>query len=296
MRNFVSILLVATIIANPFQAFAVDEPLIPVVPADKVKRDLPAPPPEKKKVSVKKGAIKDRTKVHMKPGVNEILEIAMGHLNRIVTPFDSPYVTTSSQADVSARDNVVYVGTTQEGPVTLFITEKGSEDTALSLTLIPRKIPPREMTLIMDGSDAGYYTSNKKAERWEKSLPYLAVIENLFKGIAKGDIAPGYKFEKRPKGRLPFCRQQGLEFDFSAGQTITGHNLLVHVGVAKNVSGKVVEFKEDTCGDWDVAAVAAYPLNVLEPRQATEVYVAVKKNFEEELRIERPSLLSSVEN
>jgi conjugal transfer pilus assembly protein TraK len=294
MRKHFLAIVFLTFTANPLQVLG-DEPLIPVVPADKVKKDLPAPLPEKNKVPISKGSIKDRTNIQMTPGVNEILEIAIGHLNRIVTPFESPFVTTSSQADVSARDNVVYVGTTQESPVTLFITEKGSEEAALSLTLIPRKIPPREMTLFLDGSSNVYFTANKRAEKWEKSLPYLAVIETLFKGIAKGDVPPGYKFEKHPKGQLPFCRQQGLNFDFSSGQTIIGHNLLVHIGVAKNISGKVVEFKEDTCGDWDVAAVAAYPSNVLEPRQSTEIYVATKKNLKEEIRIDRPSLLSSLE-
>ncbi len=79
--------------------------------------------------------------------MNEIVQVAQGHLNRIVTPFENPKVTSTSPATTEARDNVIYIGTSGTSPVTIFITEKGSEDLALSLTLIPKQIPPREIFL-----------------------------------------------------------------------------------------------------------------------------------------------------
>ena len=54
---------------------------------------------------------------------------------------------------------------------------------------------------------------------------------------------------------------------------MVGHRLSVSIGVATNVSGQPLEFKEQSCGDWDVAAVAAWPRNVLGPNERTEVYV-----------------------
>lgn len=270
-------------------------PLIPVVPAAKAKANLKPPPQSHNKKTVKQKIsqseqYKDRSQVPMEPGVNEIIQVSVNHLNRIVTPYSEPKITTSSPATTEIRDNVIYIGTTQEIPLTLFITEKGSEDQALSLTLIPRKIPPREIFLqLKDGTKLSTYT--KKAEKWEQSQPYVATIEQLFRTLALGELPPGYSFTTEPTGQLPACRQTGLAFDFEIGQTVVGHNLLVYIGVAKNVSPHVLEFIENTCGDWDIAAVAAFPRNVIHPGQRTEIYVAKKRNFKREIKVKRPSLL-----
>mgnify|MGYP000468769042 CR=1 FL=1 len=275
-------------------------PLIPVVPASKAKANLVPPPPIAKKRSVKtvlpKGVDStkkiDRSQITMQAGVNEIVQVAVSHLNRIVTPYEHPKVTTSSQATVDVRDNVIYIGSTSESPLTLFITEKGSEDQALSLTLIPKKIPPREIFLKLSATDSQSPMVTRKAEKWEKSQPYLLTIQTLFKAIALGELPTGYGFAKPLNDKSPYCRQTGLTFDFSKGQTISGHNLVVYVGVAENTSSTSIEFIEDTCGNWDVSAVAAFPRNALDPGEKTEIYVAKKKHYKREIKVERPSLLS----
>ena len=80
----------------------------------------------------------------MTPGVNQIIPVAIGHPNRIVTPFGNPEVVSTSLSggekegecgEVCIKENVVYVATDKEHPVTMFITEKGSETQALSLTI-----------------------------------------------------------------------------------------------------------------------------------------------------------------
>jgi hypothetical protein len=43
---------------------------------------------------------------------NELIPIAVGHLNRLVTPFDNPMVTTTSQATTSSKGKIVCVATT----------------------------------------------------------------------------------------------------------------------------------------------------------------------------------------
>jgi conjugal transfer pilus assembly protein TraK len=63
------------------------------------------------------------------------------HLNRLVMPFDNPVVTTTSQATTSSKGTIVYVATADETPVTLYITLGDNQDIALSLTLIPKRIP-----------------------------------------------------------------------------------------------------------------------------------------------------------
>lgn len=287
---FVSTLLFCTVVAAESPV-----PVIPVVPAAKAKANL-SPPPQKAAAVASSSAneavttYQDRSKVPMEPGVNEIIQVAVNHLNRIVTPYPEPKITTSSPATTEIRDNVIYIGTTQESPLTLFITEKGSEEQALSLTLIPRKIPPREIFLqLKEGTSNIRYT--KRAEKWEQSQPYVATIEQLFRTLALGQLPPGYSFEDDPNGELPACRQTGLAFDFQSGQTVMGHNLIVHIGIAKNTSPHAIEFIENTCGDWDVAAVSAFPRNVLNPGERTEIYVAQKRNYKREIKVKRPSLL-----
>lgn len=263
---------------------------IPSVPAAAAKANLePRPTPGL-----------DRRVLMMKPGVNEIVQVAQIHLNRIVTPFERPSVKTVSNATVETTDNVIYVSTPEESPVTLFVTETGSEDAALSLTLIPKKIPPRELTLRLAGHGSAVnmagsnLAASKKAEKWEKSQPYISSIESLFRALALGELPAGYKFNDKPIGELPACRQQGIRVDFSKGQTVVGASFVVQIGVATNVSSEPLEFMEDTCGNWDIAAVAAFPRVALQPGEKTEVYVAMKRNFRKEMTIKRPSLVGGM--
>lgn len=211
----------------------------------------------------------------MAPGVNEIVPIAVSHLNRIVTPFAEPTINTTSNATVTIEDNVVYVASNEENPVTLFITQKGSQARALSLTLVPRRIPPRELFLELEGgATQATMIGNPRAERWETSQPYIDTLRGVMRSLALGDIPQGYTLhDTNNQQRLPSCQQPGFSFRFAGGQTMVGHRLSVSIGVATNVSGQPLEFKEQSCGDWDVAAVAAWPRNVLGPNERTEVFV-----------------------
>ena len=248
-------------------------------------------------------AISEEAVLTMTPGVNQIIPVAIGHPNRIVTPFGNPEVVSTSLSggqkegecgEVCIKDNVVYVATDKEHPVTMFITEKGSETQALSLTMVPRKIPPREVFLKMDGqSIAGGLYSSPKAEKWEKSQPYVETIRTVFRKLALGEIPQGYTMTEVPDTVAPpVCDQPGIEASFREGQMVIGHSLSVFVGVAENVSGNAIEFQEATCGDWDVAAVTTWPHKVLEPGQKTEVYIARKEIKGKAPSSKRPSLLS----
>ena len=87
--------------------------------------------------------------VIVQPGVNTIIPASISHLNRIVTPFDKPIVQTVSSAEIKTVENVIYVSTKDESPVTMYITPKDDESVAISLTLAPRKVPPIQANLII---------------------------------------------------------------------------------------------------------------------------------------------------
>ena len=83
----------------------------------------------------------------MRPGVNEIIPISVGQMNRIITPFTHAEVVTASGVQPEIRDSTIYLAPGDDKIITFFVTEKGSEGVALSLTLVPKAIPPREIRL-----------------------------------------------------------------------------------------------------------------------------------------------------
>ena len=95
-------------------------------------------------------------------GKNIMIPVALGFTNRFVTPFADPVVVSTSLSmagqngtgEVLIRNNTVYVSTTKDYPVTMFITQRDSEQYAISLTLLPRRIPPREIVFTIDGYTA----------------------------------------------------------------------------------------------------------------------------------------------
>jgi len=263
-----------------------DENSIPVVPASVAKAGMQSPP------SSSSAQNADDSSFVVNPGTNVIVKVAVNHLNRFVTPFETPEIKTQSTAMVTEiAENVVYIGTDQQDPVTVYIKEKGSEEQAISLTLIPIQIPPREITLKLPDSNPLNFVGTAKARKWEEAQPYVATLELLLRTVALGDMPRGYKLANTPQGQLPACRQAGLQFDFANGQSLIGSNLDVQIGVITNVSNIPIEFVEDTCGDWNVAAVSVFPRHTLQPFEKTEVYVVIKKNMQKAIAPKRRSLV-----
>ena len=246
--------------------------------------------------------------IRMRPGENIFIPIAVGHPNRILTPFRNPQVVSTTLSsgskqgecgEICVRDSVVYISTDKTFPVTAFITESGREDIALSVTMMPRQVPPREVKLMLpeDVMEALRFedaagTSAAKAAVWEASMPYVETVRSLFRTIALGSVPQGYNLRgAKPKDPLPVCKHPGLSFDFNKGQILEGYNLSVYVGVVRNMADSPVEFREQRCGGWRIAAVTSWPLKVLKPGQAAEVYIAVKRIEEQPASTVRKPLI-----
>lgn len=275
------------------------EAVIPAVPSS-VKRNLPKAPeidPNAQKQVVHYGTklkTDGSNQLMVQAGTNEIVKIAIGHLNRLVTPFSNPEITTASTLTSEIKKNVVYIGTNDTAPVTMYIRQRGSEDTAISLTLLPSRIPPREITLLLpkEVQQQAQYAVNEEAKRWENSNDYIQTIYKTMVSLAKGEQPKGYQLSNMPAGKLPACRQAGLVFDFkSQPQSAIGHHLIYHIGVITNVSATTIEFQEQMCGDWNIAAVASYPLVAIPPGEKTEVYVAERRHYKQSIKRARRSLV-----
>lgn len=243
--------------------------------------------------------LNNSTKIVIRPGVNEIIPIARMHANRIVTPFRNPEVISTSLTGGSATDgkcgeicvkgNVVYVS-----------TEQGSEEQAISITMLPRNIPPREVFLELpagltpssSAANDAIRGNNYEAESFERSLPYVETLRTMLREVALGHIPSGYSLGNTAGARnIPSCKQTDLRFNFKDGQRLTGHNLDIYVGVVRNVGKFPVEFEEASCGSHQTAAVATWPLHVLQPGQSTEVYVVMKEERKAVPDSERPFLI-----
>ena len=248
--------------------------------------------------------------INVTPGTNEILPIARSHANRIVTPFRSPEIVSTNLTGGSAKEgncgelcvkgNVIYVSTDKTEAVSMFITEQGSEDQAISVTMLPKNIPPREIFLQMKNqgkSSPDSYnlqrSDNPEAAAFEKSLPYVETLRTVMRHLALGKIPPGYT-KNRIQGaqNVPSCHQEGLTFNFTRGQRFSGQNWDIYVGTANNISNDPIEFEETACGSWQTAAVASWPLHVLEPRQSTEIFIVMKEFRPVTEKTERPSLIT----
>lgn len=218
--------------------------------------------------------------IKVEEGRNVLISISLGHPNRLEVPFENPKIVTTSTASIQVDGNVIYVSTRSKVPVTMFIMPESAEHPAISVSLIPKRIPPRDIELkFADDSTIPLMPASKeKAEQWEQT-PYIDLIKKSMRALANKRIPDGYSLSRLREGMaLPLCQQDGLKFDFASGEVVTGSRLRIYVGVIQNISNRVVEFKERSCATWGVAGVAAWPQVFLRPGDKTEVYVAVKAN------------------
>ncbi len=263
---------------------------LPIVPASVMTSSVTKSEQDKKAMNT----LHQPTSVTMTPGINELIPIAIGHLNRIVTPFNSPQVSTTSDVQTEIKGNVVYVATSKVHPVSLYITPSGQQAPALSVTLVPRRIPPREITLSINRALLPTTViDNQKAKRWETALPYVARLRDILRHLALNQLPKGYDIRLTHGTDItPRCFQAGLLFDFHSGQRLTGHHYTVYVGVVESISDKPVELREMACYTKNVAAVAYWPRQILLPGEKNELYVVLTNLKDSVVENHRPSLLT----
>jgi conjugal transfer pilus assembly protein TraK len=233
--------------------------------------------------------------IRVAPGTTAIVEVAIDHLNRIVTPFSSPQVRTVSPATTQVDGSAVYVATASEDPVSLFITEAGDTATAISLTLAPRHIPPREVRLVLSGGlvrTAAPPVPKPRVPLAASDQPYVEHIAAAFRELAQNRVPARYGLHPAGRGERVACRQPGLSV--TTAQVLDGGRLRILAARARNQGTLAIDLEERTCSAGSgtlVAAVAAWPRTRLAPGQETELYVAVRPREPDPESHDRPSLL-----
>ena len=227
------------------------------------------------------------------PGTTDLVRIARGYLNRVITPFEDPKLLTVNAVEVKKEGASLYLTTASERPVGVHILSNDPEDTrSISLTLIPARIPPKTITLRWPEGTPGAMlpVSMTKARRWEESAPYEEKLFDLVEQVAQGKVPDGYALG--PAGEAVDCKLPGVEF--YTGQRLTGAHFSIFVLRATNVDHSPIEILSQAgCDLPGVALVAPWPRAYLEPNESTEVYVAVvNEAYRPQAREQiRPSLL-----
>jgi len=234
--------------------------------------------------------------VTVKPGVTNIFPVSLGHVNRIATPFHKAGVRTEASSGVEVSQNVIYVTPTSDTPISLLVTEDGDETTVLSITLVPRLIPPVVLTLQLPADPGGTAPApgdNLMAANFERSEPYVDVLRDLLRGLAVNTIPTGYDLEQNADlADAPRCQDSPVPVDFARGQKIVGSGIEVDIGVVKNTAATPLEFNESWCNQAGVMAVAINPTPVIEPGASDEIYVAERIVPPADGVVARPSLVA----
>ena len=206
------------------------------------------------------------------PGRTELLPMAIGHLNRLETPFSDPMVRTSAAADaltVEFDQNFVYVALSQA--VTLFIHERGHPDPAIVVALIPEQIAPRQVRLNVPAAISAQIKKQAPKPAVKSSASSKTPGPRANSAGVHRDNPPGLgqrsakavrDLRTFSEGRMPrgyqsgsiaayaaksFCAAQGVTFTFSQGAMIfDGTNYIVR-GMATTRSKKPVDLNEQWC-------------------------------------------------
>lgn len=229
-------------------------------------------------------------------GVNELISVSKGYPNRILTPFEDPVVDTLQGSNKSflfdKKGSVLLISPTTERPVGIFVRENGQFDNAISLTLIPKAIPPREIHLKFDGSQVISKKTSRRAKTWEKSQPFVSLLGNLYSDLVKGKLPSGYSLTKpEPQDVYQFnCDFGDAPIYTTLEQLVEGGELRVGVLSAYNDSDVPLEPRESSCDNFGVASVAFYP-SVIKPKSYSEVFIVSHQHTQFDEMPERPSVI-----
>jgi conjugal transfer pilus assembly protein TraK len=236
--------------------------------------------------------------ITVEPGVNEIIQIAVGHPNRIVTPFKAPRVVTTAAASVETSANVIYVAPSGPALITMFLTETGDESVSISLTLQPRQIPPRELRLELP---AGVFlpktVRDKRPHHAAKDRTYVARAGAMFDQLARGQVPLDAAFSDQAPPPYPLCAvENGFEVSFATGQYLLAESMEVYVGLVRHGGDAAAAFQEPWCYSEGVVAVALWPSTRLAPGEFAEIYLARALAAPEPSNSQgrRPSLLRGI--
>ncbi|CAD6879210.1 IncF plasmid conjugative transfer pilus assembly protein TraK [Methylomonas albis] len=142
----------------------------------------------------------------------------------------------TSQATTSTKGKIVYVATADETPVTSYITPGDNQDIALSLTLIPKRTPAREIHLDLDKDSYQLLsqwqrtdTASRTSSQQEQA--YIGQLKGLFRDLGLQKTPPAYSLREPQPHEQIHCLQDRLQI--KTGQVLEGQDRLILVGLGE---------------------------------------------------------------
>lgn len=227
--------------------------------------------------------------VNVKPGETASVPIAIGALNRIVTPFVDAVVDTVADIQVKKAGGVVMFATGGMEPASVIIREKEAPESAFMLNLVPQTgIPARDVRI--NASFAKRATAGRDDDAPEKDSahPLAIKLKNLMRDLAKGKIPSGYAMEKGI-GIPAKCDLPG--FETREAQVFNGSTMTIRVYAAKNLADGPNELDERGCSSRRQLAAGAWPRMSLGKGEKTELFVIEAPIRESAETATRPSAI-----
>ena len=192
-----------------------------------------------------------------------VRDIALGEINRILTPFDSPSVTTVSDAETKVKGRAVYIAPKSMEPVSLFISEEGSEEESVSLVLFPKVTGPRDIRLgDAEGSAGSGGSAGNGAPAGRDALIRGLMLDAL---SGKG---PGAE-----KPRKSGCHAEGFSFRPLWSIKRSGYRLQAELG--RSLTERAAFFSPYACPGF--AAAGVWPSGRLRKGSSFMVYTVRKE-------------------
>lgn len=227
------------------------------------------------------------------PGQPLSIPIAIGVLNRIVTPFEDAVVQTAAAEGKPLSDGpVILIAPGDAQPLSIVVSEKVDPKQAMLITLVPTQMAARDVTVQIqgfqpkkassDGSKAG--SSNTQ----DAGSPRATRIKGLMRDLAKGRIPSGFSLGKGSGAAAP-CTLPG--FMATEAQLLTSSTLSIKVFSVLNLSTQDNELDPRGCSNPEHIGSAAWPLSRLRPGEKTELYLMVDTTNRESDLSARPSAI-----
>lgn len=206
---------------------------------------------------------------------NEIVYVSSVLPNRISTPFAEPRSVDQQpgDADISPVGQSLYVTMKPTGKsVALYITGSNPNDPVISLTLVPKEMPPQTIVLQLDKNQVETGGSTEATHAPDSNV-YTDNIRYVLREAALGKTPEGFSEGPLPTSAAnignvvayPKVRYSGPTYD------IFRYTL---VGTSPND----VDLVEDTFYSDGVRAVSFFPTATLSKGKTTEVFIVSDKS------------------
>lgn len=246
---------------------------------------------------------------NLKPGANIAIPVAVGLTNPIVTNFKMVAARTHDEESViELEEGRLYITLNSLKPVALMLFEEGVPESMINLTLVPMEAMPVvvnvdvELTKQMVYKGAHHRSEIKEQEALaeasinnqvaNEATDRISRIKQILKPVGKGEIPQGFSLSHDVSRAMK--EPCGLTIKQDVMQRIVGPREVVDVVRVQNTTSRAYTVREQMCESRDVIAVAIYNKSLLQPGEATEVYILRDKTREHVVNInsKRPRVVN----